>query len=755
MTRRPQNRENRRKRKRKVFTNRMRGRLKFVFGCVMVGFGVLGAKIIWINAQKGSQYKQQVLTQQGYSSKVIPYKRGDIVDANGTVLATDKKVYDLILEPANIVHYEKKKTATVSALKEFFGFTDEEIAGFLANEKSYYVVAKKGVEYEEVQKFEEYCKTDEGSNVVGIYYEERYVRVYPNKELACHLLGFTVSGNVGMYGVEEYYNSELNGTNGREYSYLNEDYGVTNSIEPATNGYNLVTSIDANVQKIVEEKVKAKLEEEDAKNISVLVMNPKNCQIMALYNSHTFDPNDAYDLDSTQYQFDTQEELETSGYSSFEDFKQNGTDEEHVDALYKVWRNFPVSDVFEPGSTYKTFTISGALEEGVITPEDTFFCDGGEQIEDRYIQCHSHDYGGHGMVDLSGALEKSCNDALMQIAAKEGIALFDKYQVLFGFGQSTNVDLPGEPSDSSLSGLVYHADNMGAVSLAISSFGQGVTTSMMQVGTAFCSAINGGYYYEPSVVQRIEDENGNIVRNLDPVLVRRTISEDVSAQMRQFLKNVVSEGTGKKATVEGYEIGGKTGTAEKLPRGNGKYILSFIGFAPADSPQVVLYVVVDEPNVEDQANSTYPQYIAQGILSELLPYLNVVPDESEDGTVPETELWEGFKGHLKSTSISDSELDSDGNLVDADGNLIDWDGNRIDENGYLLDANGDHILDEEGNYKMSTNLVSASGSTDADSSGDAVSNPDAPAPLEDDEAETTEDNDEETDGITNEEAGLE
>ena len=149
MTRRPQNRENRRRRKRKVFTNRMRGRLKFVFGCVMVGFGVLGAKIIWINAQKGSQYKQQVLTQQGYSSKVIPYKRGDIVDANGTVLATDKKVYDLILEPANIVQYEKKKTATVSALKEFFGFTDEEIAGFLANEKSYYVVAKKGVEYEE------------------------------------------------------------------------------------------------------------------------------------------------------------------------------------------------------------------------------------------------------------------------------------------------------------------------------------------------------------------------------------------------------------------------------------------------------------------------------------------------------------------------------------------------------------------------------------------------------------------------------
>ena len=313
MARRPQNRKIRRK-NRKVFTNKMRGRLRFVFICCMVGFGVVGGKAVWINLHSGSKYAQQVLTQQGYSSKVIPYKRGDIVDKNGTLLATDKKVYDLILEPANIVEFDKKKEATVQALKTFFGFTDEEVAGFLANENSYYVVAKKGVEYEEVKKFEDYCDTDEGKNVVGIYYEERYVRVYPNKELACHLLGFTVSGNVGMYGVEEYYNDQLNGTNGRQYSYLNEDNGVTTSIEAATNGYNLVTSIDANVQKIVEEKVKAKLEEEDAKNISVLVMNPKNCQILALYNSHTFDPNDAYDLDSTQYQFDTPEELEAAGY---------------------------------------------------------------------------------------------------------------------------------------------------------------------------------------------------------------------------------------------------------------------------------------------------------------------------------------------------------------------------------------------------------------------------------------------------------
>ena len=276
---------------------------------------------------------------------------------------------------------------------------------------------------------------------------------------------------------------------------------------------------------------------------------------------------------------------------------------------------------------------------------------------------------------------------------------------------------------------------------------------MIQEVNAMSSVINGGYYYQPHLVTKILDSNGSTVKTITPTLLKQTISSRISSDIRSYMALSVQQGTSRHSKVQGYSSGGKTGTAEKYPRGNGKYLVSFIGFAPVDDPAVVIYVVVDEPNVDDQANSTYPQYIAQGILSELLPYLNVTPDESEDGTVPETELWEGFKGHLK--SVSGSALNSDGNLEDADGNLIDWDGNRIDENGYLLDANGDHILDDNGNYKMSTNLVSAAGSTDTDSSGDAVSNPDAPAPLEDDGAETTQDNNAESDGITNEEAGLE
>lgn len=598
------------------FLSKMKKRLLFVMVAFSAVFVVLIGRLVHINAKEGAKYEQQVLAQQGYTSTVIPYRRGDILDSNGTTLASTKKVYNLILEPKNILQKEEYTTATVDALKKYFSFTDAQISEFLAAKDSYYVIALKDLEYEDVKPFNDFRASDDADNVIGVYFEEEYERTYPNNELACHLIGFTVSGNVGMYGVEERYNSYLNGYNGRQYTYLNEEYGLTETIEPAVNGYNLITSIDANIQAIVQEKVEEYMTTgEGAKNVSVLVMDPQTCDILALYNSHQFNPNDAYDLDSTAYQFETPED--------FENFKKNATDEETVAALNQVWRNFAISDVFEPGSTYKTFTIAGALEESIVNENSTFLCDGGEQVEDYYINCHSHDYGGHGEVTLSRALEGSCNDAMMAIAAAEGSSIFDKYQVLFGFGQPTGIDIPGEPDSLSFSTVVYHEDTLNPVELATSSFGQGVCVSMIQIGTAFCSVINGGYYYEPSVVQRIEDENGNIIDTLEDVLVRRTVSETVSAIMRQELFSVVEEGTGKKAGVEGYTIGGKTGTAEKLPRGNNKYLLSFIGFAPVDDPQVVIYVVVDEPNIELQSTSSGATLLFSAIASELFPYMNI------------------------------------------------------------------------------------------------------------------------------------
>lgn len=275
-----------------------------------------------------------------------------------------------------------------------------------------------------------------------------------------------------------------------------------------------------------------------------------------------------------------------------------------------------------------------------------------------------------------------------------------------------------------------------------------------------CSVINGGYYYQPHVVTEILDSSGNTLRSIEPVLLKQTISSEISANIRSYMEASVQEGTSRHSKVQGYSSGGKTGTAEKLPRGNGKYLVSFIGFAPVDDPQVVIYVVVDEPNAEEQADSKYPQYIAQGILSELLPYLNIAPDEAEDGYVPETELWEGFNGVLE--DVSGSSVDEAGNLVDAEGNLIDMEGNRIDEKGYLLDEEGNHILNDEGEYMMSENLEALEeegGDTALQDEGnsvseDSVSNPDAPEPPENDEDPIV-GNDMESEGITNEEAGLE
>lgn len=682
-----------RRKKSRAFNQDMKNRLLFAFVAFLAVFLLLIVNLILINVRFGKEYEQVVLAQQGSNSSPIAYRRGDILDSNGTTLATTKKIYNLILEPKNILEKDENKEVTIAALKKYFGFSDSDINEFLKNTESYYEIAKKDLEYEQVKPFKDYLETSEGSKVRGVLFEEKYERVYPNNNLACHLIGYTIGTNDGQGGIEGAYDRYLNGSNGREYTYINDDNSVTKSIEAPVNGYNLVTSIDANIQSIVQEKVDAYMASEGAANVSVLVMDPKTCNILALYNSHSYDPNDAYDIEAVRYQFKTDEE--------FEDFKKNATDEETVEALAKVWRNFVVSDVFEPGSTYKTFTIAGALEEAVVDENYKHVCDGGEQVDTYYIQCHIAGYGSvHGELTLSQALENSCNDVLMDVAKQEGAEIFDKYQKLFGFGQATNVDIPGEPTDADFESVIYHEDTLNVTELATSSFGQGVCVSMMQLGTAFCSVINGGYYYEPSVVQRIEDEKGNVIDNLENVLVRRTVSEEVSEIMKQQLFMVVEQGTGQKAAVEGYEIGGKTGTAEKLPRGNGKYMISFIGFAPVDDPQVVVYVVVDEPNTPDQSSSAASSYLFADIATELFPYMNIyktndnydldtsdTPDEVAtpiyDGNAPSDDV----AGGEENPYVSDSDEPTTETTEESEGEYT--------EGEYTGDEYSDEYSDEE------------------------------------------------------------
>ena len=726
----------------------MKKKLVMLFGMVLLALVVLTLRITYINATSGTKYKKQVLSQaqQKYTSQVLPAKRGDIYDRNGNILATSNKVYNVILDCKTTNSDTDYVEPTIKALNEVFGLDEEEIRSLLSdtrtNESQYQVVMKQAT-MDKKKEFEDYqsagvdsgltkAQAAERANVKGVWFEEDYLRSYPFNETACDTIGFTLDRDVADVGLEGYYNSTLTGVDGRQYGYINNDSDVEQTIIAATNGKSIQTSIDIGAQQIVEKYVNGFKEAMGAKNIGVIVENPSTGEIIAMDGGDRYDLNNPRDLSNVY----SEEEIKAMN------------DVETVEALNGMWSNFTVTDAYEPGSVVKPIVMAAALEKGAIQESDTFVCDGAQVFGDTTIKCAVWP-DAHGTQTLGEVIANSCNDAMMQIGAKMGAIQFIKSQSLFNFGTRTGIDLPNEGA-----GIIHTKDTMGETELACSAFGQGFTCTMIQEINAMSSVINGGYYYQPHLVTKILDSSGSTVKTVTPTLLKQTISSAISADIRSYMALSVQQGTSRHSKVQGYSSGGKTGTAEKYPRGNGKYLVSFIGFAPVDDPAVVIYVVVDEPNVDDQANSTYPQYIAQGILSELLPYLNVKPDESEDGTVPETELWEGFKGHLKTTS--GGEVDGDGNLVDAEGNLIDWDGNRIDENGYLLDENGNHVLDENGNYKMSTNLVSASsGSTETESSRDAVSNPDAPAPPEDDNSETTQDNNAETDGITNEEAGLE
>lgn len=659
--------------KRKRFLGRMQMKLFWITVVLSIAFLALVIRIWYINKKDGKRYEKIVLAQQSYDSIEIPYRRGDILDRNGTQLATSEKVYNLIIEPKNILQDDKVKKATISALTKYFDITEQEIDDALSDKSSLYKKMLKKLSYDQVKPFNEFIATKDGKNVKGVWFEDEYQRYYPYGSLACHAIGFTVSGNVGQGGVEGYYSDELNGTDGREYGYLTQDMTLERTTKPPVNGYNIISTIDANAQSIVEKKINAFMTETGAKNVSALVMDPNSSEILAMANSNSFDLNEPYEDSAIAYQFNSEDGDVSSQIKAL-------SEDERLDCLNKAWRNFIISDGFEPGSTYKTFTISGAIEDGALKGDETFFCGGNLKVADTTINCHNH--SGHGQVNIEQSLMQSCNVALMQIAETEGRKTFAKYQEVFGFGKTTHVDLAGEAA-----GLVYPEEKLNPVELATSSFGQGLTVTMMQIGTAFCSVINGGNYYEPHMVKQIVDENGGIINNIEPTILRKTISSETSEFMRNALFEVVSNGTARKAQVAGYTIGGKTGTAEKLPRGNGKYLLSFIGFAPVENPQVVVYVTVDEPNVEDQASSGLGTIIAQSILQELLPYMNIYQSDSEnksegadvgdqvatpifDGAAPTEQLSEDLQnsteeGSSENATEASTEVGTDSNTTEA------------------------------------------------------------------------------------------
>ena len=597
---------------RRKFSKTMQRKLVMLFAAIVLAFVFLVGRITYINAASGDKYTKLVLDQQQYGSRTIPFKRGDIVDRNGTKIATSERIYNVILDMKVMLSKEEYIEPTIQVLEDCFGIAEEDVRTLMdKNPTGRYNILKKGVDYATAQKFNKIeSDSEKYPNVKGIWLEEDYVRKYPYNTLASDVIGFTVDGNVGSNGIEASYNSILNGTDGREYGYQDESTSFEQTVKEPENGQTVMSTIDLQVQSIVEKHILEYNEEhknqaregEGSLDTAVIVMNPQNGEILAEASYPNYDLNNPRDL--TKYY--TEEQIEAM------------SDEEKLDTLNSLWNNFCVSDTYEPGSTFKPFVISAGLETGVLTGEESYTCGGVLHVGDHDIHCSNRD--GHGTQTLKRALENSCNVALMQIGESMGAEEFTRYQELFGFGEMTGIDLPGEASTE---GLLYEAENMDAASLATNAFGQNFNVTMTQLAASFCSLVNGGNYYEPHVVKQIQDENGNVTETKDPVLVRKTISKETSDIIKDYMYGVVEEGTGKSAAVEGYAIGGKTGTAEKLPRRNGKYLVSFIGYAPQENPQVVVYVVVNEPNAQGQANSGFATELASKIMGEIFPYLGI------------------------------------------------------------------------------------------------------------------------------------
>ena len=646
----------------KKFPVRMQRKLVMLFMAVILAFVVLIGRITYINVTRGSSYTRVVLDQQNYDSRVIAYKRGDIVDRNGTKIATSERVYNVILDVAVMTDKEEYIEPTKAVLKECFGIEESVVDDLIENSPdSQYEILAKGIDYETAQKFEEIDNDNENyPNVRGIWLEDDYTRTYPYGTMASDVIGFVYDGNAGAIGIESAYNEILNGTNGREYGYFDSESSVERTVKPAKNGDTVVSTIDVTLQNIVEKCI-LEFNQEHAsdgnpgsKNTAVMIMNPNTGEILAEASYPNFDLNNPRDL-SALY---SDEEWEAM------------TEDEQLDAMNALWRNFCVSDAYEPGSTMKPFTIAAGLETGTLSGNETYYCSGSKDVLGTSISCANKD--GHGTETVQDALAYSCNVALMDMGLTIGVDNFTRYQHIFGFGEYTGIDLPGEASTS---GLLYSADNMSDIDLATNSFGQNFNVTMTQMLSAFCSLINGGYYYEPHIVKQIQDEDGNVIETKDPVLLRKTVSSETSDTLKQYMKAVMDYGTGRGAQVEGYEIGAKTGTAEKLPRGNGKYLLSYIGFAPLDNPEIAIYVVIDEPNTDNQANSALVQGLSKAIMEEAFPYLGITTiAESGENTQTEGEAVEETEYTDYDENYVDDYNNPDGSYIDEsyDPDLDDW-----------------------------------------------------------------------------------
>ncbi len=683
----------------------MAAKLMVFEGALLICLLALVARIVMLSADNEEEYKRLVMRhlQTKYDSRTIPYRRGSIVDRNGTTLATSDVKYNIILDAKILREKTEEVDPTLVALQTCFNINTSEVRAYmLEHPESQYYILQKEVDYSLIESYLA-MQAEEGSGISqkGVWFETVYVRNYPYDTLASDVIGFTTTQG-GQYGLEEYYNDILCGRNGREYGYLSDENVLERTIVPAQDGYTLVTTLDAHIQNIVEENIKAYNEEYandyregemGSDNTGVIIMDVDTGEILAMASYPGFHLNDP-----------TNVELNLSPIYPAETLAMM-TEEEEKDAVEALWRNFCISESYEPGSVCKTFTMAAALDAGVIHDGDRFYCQGymtfGEGEHTTYIRCHNR--FGDGELTLKQGLEESCNVTLMQIGQKMGSATYLRYFENFNFGLRTNIDLAGEMRTDS---LVFTEDTMGVTELATSTFGQGYNVTMIETISAYCSLVNGGYYYRPHVVRQILDEDGAVVENIEPVMLRQVVSESVSDLMIDYGIGVVEEGTGTYARPAGYRIGGKTGTAETSGDGKQNYVVSFMGFAPADDPQIAIYVVIDRPNAASQDQATRRAcLLCRSILTDVLPYMHIfMTEELSEEEERELEERGNRLSTLSSNAADDGTISENGVPEDtgADDNADDNDHRGVTVHidpatGYAIDPlNGEYLDPETG-----------------------------------------------------------
>lgn len=561
-------------------------KMLIVFLCALVVIIGLTGRLVYLMVFDAEYYQKKAKSLHE-REREIKAARGEIIDRNGTVLATNKTVCTI-----SVIHSQiKEPERVIKELSSILGLEEETVRKRVEKVSSMERI-KTNVEKEVGDKIR-------NLELDGVKVDEDFKRYYPFEELASKVLGFTGGDNQGIIGLEVGYENELKGQNGMiltttDARGIELDGVAEDRIEPRA-GNTLQISLDYNIQMYAQQMAEKVMEEKQAEKVAILLMNPKNGEILAMVNVPEFNLNEPFVLN-------------TEG-------SENLTPEEKQDALNQMWRNGCINDTYEPGSTFKIITSSACLEEGVVKLDDRFHCPGYKMVEDRKIRCHK--VGGHGSETFVQGIQNSCNPVFIEIGLRLGTDDFYKYFEQFGLMGETGVDLPGEAST-----IMHKKENVGQVELATMSFGQSFQVTPVQMAATVSSLINGGYRVTPHFGVQVLDAKGKKIETLHEGRGKRIVSEETSKTMQKLLESVVSEGSGKNAYVEGYSIGGKTATSQTLPRSANKYISSFIGFAPAQDPQILGMCVIYDPQ-GIYYGGTIAAPVIGDIFENIFPYLGI------------------------------------------------------------------------------------------------------------------------------------